>query len=202
MSRPRKVTDDEILSAAAQIFEEGGLNASTEKIANAIGISQPALFKRFGTKKALSFRAVLHSLNQNLECYLSEISYDERPFDIQLIEMCERAIAFLHTQMPKIRLMQGLGVDLLRRAVPHDDIPPIRHHRHMTAWFQAAIDSNHIEHDSASGLAAQFLGAMIAHIHLSEFGEAQHKTAKDYAVVVANTLLHGISPRKEATQCL
>ena len=101
MSRPRKFTDAEIFKAASKIFEESGLKASTESIAEALGISQPALFKRFGTKKELSFRSVLYSLNQNLDGYLLEIQYDDRPFDIQLIERCEKAIAFMQTQMPK-----------------------------------------------------------------------------------------------------
>ena len=197
MSRPRKFTDSEILKVAAQVFEEGGLQASTERIAQELGISQPALFKRFGTKKELSFRAVLFSLNQNLAGYLSEISYDKREFKVQLIERCEKTCAFMQTQMPKIRLMQSLGIDLLIQTIPQDESPPIKHHRAMTRWFQAAIDAGHIKPSSAKNLATIFMGAMIAHVQLRDFSDTEITSVKAYSKVVANTLIKGLNPVEE-----
>jgi AcrR family transcriptional regulator len=59
----RKTKDarrEEILDAALAEFAEGGLHgASTEDIARRAGISQPYVFRLFGTKKEL-FRAVVN----------------------------------------------------------------------------------------------------------------------------------------------
>jgi AcrR family transcriptional regulator len=50
---------EEILDAALQVFAEQGLHgASTEEIARRAGISQPYVFRLFGTKKDL-FKAVV-----------------------------------------------------------------------------------------------------------------------------------------------
>ena len=50
MARPRQVSDEDILTAAKEILLEHGAKASTTAIAKAVGLSQAALFKRFGTK--------------------------------------------------------------------------------------------------------------------------------------------------------
>ena len=107
----------------------------------------------------------------------------------------------MQTQMPKIRLMQSLGLGLLRRVIPHDEIPPIKHHRAMMQWFQSAIDAGHIKHESADDLATIFMGAMIAHVHIAEFSRSEQTTTQDYAKMVAKTLIHGLSPQKESPIC-
>jgi AcrR family transcriptional regulator len=62
VSTERKTKDvrrEEILDAALTVFAERGLDgASTEEIARLAGISQPYVFRLFGTKKEL-FRAVV-----------------------------------------------------------------------------------------------------------------------------------------------
>src|SRR6476661_10666881 len=58
--KSKDVRREEILDAALQEFAEGGLHgASTEDIARRAGISQPYVFRLFGTKKEL-FRAVVN----------------------------------------------------------------------------------------------------------------------------------------------
>ena len=48
-----KFTPDEILDAAAQLFDEQGVGVSTAKIAAAAGVSNGTLFNYFPTKQAL-----------------------------------------------------------------------------------------------------------------------------------------------------
>jgi AcrR family transcriptional regulator len=59
---------DEILDAALAVFAEQGLHgSSTEEVARRAGISQPYVFRLFGTKKEL-FRAVIaRCFRQTLE---------------------------------------------------------------------------------------------------------------------------------------
>ena len=58
MTRPRKITDDEILATTRQLLQEHGLGVSTRQIAADCGISEGVLFQRFATKEGL-IRAAL-----------------------------------------------------------------------------------------------------------------------------------------------
>ena len=69
----RKTKDarrQEILDAALQEFAEGGLHgASTEDIARRAGISQPYVFRLFGTKKELFRAVVARCFRETLEMF-------------------------------------------------------------------------------------------------------------------------------------
>lgn len=58
---------EQVLEAAMSEFAQGGLHAvSTEAIAARVGVSQPYLFKMFGTKKEL-FRAAIERRSDQIE---------------------------------------------------------------------------------------------------------------------------------------
>ncbi len=87
---PRKTADerrDEILDAAFLAFGTHGFEGtSTEDIARAAGVSQPYLFRLFGTKKQLFLAAVerLHELTGTaLEAGIAQMSEDAHcgPFE-------------------------------------------------------------------------------------------------------------------------
>jgi AcrR family transcriptional regulator len=59
---------EEILEAALEVFAHNGLHgASTEEIAKKAGISQPYVFRLFGTKKELYVAGVARCFRQTLE---------------------------------------------------------------------------------------------------------------------------------------
>jgi AcrR family transcriptional regulator len=61
-----------VLIAAAEAFARNGLHGtSTEDIARAAGISQPYLFRLFGTKKALFIATVERCMQDTLEIFRS-----------------------------------------------------------------------------------------------------------------------------------
>jgi len=61
---------DAVLDAALVEFAEGGyVGTSTEDIARRAGISQPYLFRLFGTKKELYLETVRRCLSQTLELF-------------------------------------------------------------------------------------------------------------------------------------
>ena len=73
VSTERKTKDvrrEEILEAALQEFAEHGLRgASTENIARRAGISQPYVFRLFGTKKELFRSVVTRCFRETLEMF-------------------------------------------------------------------------------------------------------------------------------------
>jgi AcrR family transcriptional regulator len=60
---------EEILDAALEVFAQSGLAASTEEIAAKAGISQPYVFRLFGTKKELFKAVVARCLRETLETF-------------------------------------------------------------------------------------------------------------------------------------
>src|SRR3954464_4380766 len=61
---------DAVLDAALVEFAEGGyVGTSTEDIARAAGISQPYLFRLFGTKKELYIASVSRCFRETLELF-------------------------------------------------------------------------------------------------------------------------------------
>src|SRR3954452_8259521 len=61
---------EEILDAALEVFADQGLHgASTEEIARRAGISQPYVFRLFGSKKDLFKAAVSRCLRETLETF-------------------------------------------------------------------------------------------------------------------------------------
>jgi AcrR family transcriptional regulator len=68
--KTKEVRREEILDAAYVEFAERGLHgASTEEIARRAGISQPYVFRLFGTKKELHRAVVARCFRQTLEMF-------------------------------------------------------------------------------------------------------------------------------------
>jgi AcrR family transcriptional regulator len=66
--KSKELRREEILDAALGVFAEHGLHgASTEEIARRAGISQPYVFRLFGTKKELYLAVVARCFRQTLE---------------------------------------------------------------------------------------------------------------------------------------
>jgi AcrR family transcriptional regulator len=66
MSRPKTISDDEVLRIACDIFRHHGHTVSTREIAQAVGISEAILYQRFGSKDALFF-AAMHARGPDIE---------------------------------------------------------------------------------------------------------------------------------------
>ena len=65
--KSKEVRREEILDAALEVFAEKGLHgASTEEVARRAGISQPYVFRLFGTKKELYLAVVARCFRQTL----------------------------------------------------------------------------------------------------------------------------------------
>src|SRR5213595_2961705 len=68
--KSKEVRRDEIIDAAQQVFAERGYQgASTEEIARRAGISQPYVFRLFGTKKDLFLAVNTRCFRMTLEIF-------------------------------------------------------------------------------------------------------------------------------------
>jgi AcrR family transcriptional regulator len=58
MTRPKTISDQDLLAVARQVFREQGRPASTRSIARKAGVSEGILYQRFGSKEGLFFAAM------------------------------------------------------------------------------------------------------------------------------------------------
>jgi AcrR family transcriptional regulator len=177
------VSDEEILQVATAALLDDP-TASTSTIAERLGLSQAALFKRFGTKAELIHRALGV---ENGPPWIAALAQgpDERPISTQLLAIGSEIESFFQYIVPRLAALRALGVDgaamLHRCAAP----PPVIGHQALTAWFARAQAAGRIRGQGCdpSSLATVFLGsfqgrAFWQHLHAARVGW-EHRSAPD-----------------------
>ena len=99
MARPRLVSDEEIRSAVRKGVLEQGPQVSLDLIAERLGVSAPALFKRFGSRNALLLASLSFPEHPRFIALL-EKDPDERSFETQLHEIIDAHMQFLDESWP------------------------------------------------------------------------------------------------------
>lgn len=199
MVRPRKFTDQDILHAARAVFLEHGPAASTTLIADALGMSQAALFKRFGTKDRL---LLLSLVPTGPIAFIERLQAgpDDRPIPDQLVAIAFEASVFFDTMMPCMMTLKaaGLGPETFKHR--HPDAPPLRARRAAAAWLQQAVDAGRMRPVLVDSIALMFLGAIQARAAMTHiFGDLPLTEAQRmaHARAIVDTLWHGLRPQPD-----
>ena len=166
MGRPKQVSDAEILAAARTAFLRDGPSATTSTIAESLGVSPPALFKRFGSKEALMLAALAPP---QLPDWVQAVQAgpDARPLREQLLEIATRGARFLENLVPCVAVLRASGVDREALFAQYEQgPPPMLALRAITGWFERARDRGLVPPETDAFTTSHlFLGA----IHLRAF---------------------------------
>jgi len=196
--RPRQFSDDELLQTARRCFLEHGPGVSTGVIAEELGVSQAALFKRFKTKQALMVEALAPG---DRPPWIDEVDAgpDDRSVPEQLREVVEHIDAFLAQMLPCIAVLRAAGLeptDLLRnREVP----PPVLAHRTLSGWFRRLHEQGRARIPHPQSTAMMFLGALHARHMLGHvLGTHAPKLEPDFLQNLVDVLWTGIAPKAPA----
>jgi AcrR family transcriptional regulator len=197
MARPRQFTDEKILEVARCVFLREGAAVSTQRIADELGMSQPALFKRFGNKETLLLRALLP---QRIPAFIDSIGDgpDDRPIADQLVEIGTRTLALMRDLIPRINVLKSAGLDPIHHLHHLDEPPPLRHRRLTTEWLRKAHEAGRIsEHDFAA-VAALLLGAVHARIFMDMHAPdlSDPRSDEEYVRATVRALWCGLAPGK------
>lgn len=146
MARPPKITNENILSVARQVFLEQGLGASTLVIAERAGISEASIFKRFPTKQAL----FLAAMGINDEPDWVSVLINQMPtanIRSELTEICQQMLAFYQEFLPRILFLPRVLMTLAKGKLPNPPPflpPPIRHRQLLAGFLERAIDKGYL----------------------------------------------------------
>jgi len=160
MARPRQVSDAQILEAARECFIEQGASVSTTVIAKRLGVSQAALFKRFGTKEDLLLAALRPGpeMVKELLDWLAD-DPDERPIPVQLLDLGVRIRNFFGRLLPRIAQLRsaGHGPPSCAKSRP---FPPQMVHTSLAGWLLRAQQAGRIRNCDTEAAAYTLLGAL------------------------------------------
>jgi AcrR family transcriptional regulator len=160
MGRPPKVTNEEILTAARQVFLEQGSNASTLAIAEKAGISEAAIFKRFATKQALFLAAMGITEEREWVKVLSNYT-PTAAVKSELIEICGQMLDFYLEVMPRVFMM------MTQANSPHPPVvppPPVRDTQLLAGYLDQAIAQGHLKPFDTITVAHLIVGAMTHYV--------------------------------------
>ena len=196
MGRPQQITDQEVLAAARAAFLRHGPSVSTATIAEQAGLSQAAVFKRFGTKENLMLRALAP---EPWPEWLRQVDAgpDDRPITDQLHAIGTGALRFFRGVVPCLMVLRasGLGPECMHEQF--DEPPPLRTRRILASWFEQAAARGQLRCDDPADLALHFMGALHVRAFLGHlFADASPvERDEDYVAQLVDTMWNGIAPR-------
>jgi len=199
MVRPRRFTDDMLLEAARSCFLEHGPSVSTSHIADAAGVSQATLFKRFGTKDQLMLRALMPR-PEDAPWEALHAPLDERPIADQLTEKGELMMAFFNHMQPCIAMLRAHSAVVIDDMAKSGKAPPIRALRAMQAFFDAAVTAGRMRPCHTESLALTWLGALRNRAFWTHTMPSHEmaRTDLEYVQDFTETLWRGIAPDEVA----
>jgi AcrR family transcriptional regulator len=201
MGRTPKITNEEILAAARQVFLDKGVGASTAEIADKAGISEASIFKRFATKQDLFMAAIGISKTPTWVKRL-EADIPKSAFKAELIEICCEILVFYEEVMPRV-LMQMVPAALFgaKQFMP----PPVRDVYLLADFFDRAISQGYIRPCDTKTVGNIIIGAIhnygVTRTMSSKFPAVLEllktnplDSPRDFVTSVVETIWGGIAP--------
>jgi AcrR family transcriptional regulator len=154
MPRPPKITNEEILAAARQVFLEQGESGSTLEIAQKAGISEASIFKRFATKQALFLAAIgISETAQYVKLLSSPPTTEIRS---EIVEICTQMLGFYQEVMPRVMMMMTKTKSSLPPMVP----PPLKDAQLFAGYLDRAIAQGRLKPCDSMTVAHAIVGAV------------------------------------------
>jgi AcrR family transcriptional regulator len=198
MVRPRLFSDAEILQVARRCFLEHGPAVSTTVIASEVGLSQAALFKRFGTKQNLMLLALMpHGVPAWI--VMVEAGPDERPIPEQLHDIAMCMTEFFSEMIPCISTLRA-AADVLEVFRDQDAPPPIRGRQALATWFVTAQQQGRVRAADPLAMAQTLIGALHGRAFMNHLQGAEHSSAEAFVDDLLDVLWNGIGPQPLPTQ--
>ena len=193
--RPKKFTDEEILSKTRDCLLKFGAGVSTQKIAAALGMSQANLFKRFGTKSNLIRRALIYPVSNHLIFSLLQEKPSLQTVPKQLYTLCVSLLKFYEDLVPTLMMMQSVGIPIESEPICGVEHPAILMRKRLTEWFSCLHKQSLIRSISVESIALAVLGAMQHRAFRKHIiGDTMLQSDEQFIHSIVEVFWRGISP--------
>ena len=196
MARPRTISDDQILTTARECFLEHGPSVSTDVIAEQLGVSSQALFKRFHNKHELMMAAITPCA-QAPWIPLVDAGPDDRSVEDQLTEILTELADFFVDIARRMSVLRWSGIEPRQLMDRFDEPPPLVDIRVIAGWLERAAQRGLIREVDYRATAMLMLTSMHGPAMLTDM-LGQHPTGHsrtEYVSFMVETLLQGLVPR-------
>ena len=200
MARPRQVSDDAILEAAAEEFLARGTHATTNAIAARVGISEAILFRRFGSKSELLGAATRMALSSRA----APPTMPEGPLTRRVLErMAEERIAFFRQLIPLVLMHWahlGRAPSEAKSNEELDDAAPVRAIHRFKAFFAERAKRGEICIQSPLVFTRTFIGTLwhFAFMEVAFPAPSLSMPSKVFISDFVSQLWSGIAPKRGA----
>lgn len=199
MARPRQVSDAQIIEAARDCFLEHGASVSTTVIAERLGVSQAALFKRFGTKDDLMV-AALRPDPSTLDTLIAKLEAgpNARPVPQQLREVALTIRDRFAEILPRMAVLKSAGLTPAPRCEgTQKPIPPQRVHTALVGWLEQANGTGMARIPHPAAAAFSLLGAIHMQCFMTYMVDSDRELASDAALeALVDSLWKGLAPEE------
>ena len=203
MSQSLRVSNEQILSAAREVFLERGMRATTAEAAMRAGVSEALIFKRFGSKRALFERAMGGPESFGEADWLVGLEDRIGTGDVRthLEQLAGCGIEFFLRLMPLV-LMSWSHLDGHAVAATRvEESPQFHARRRVEAYFEAERALGRIRASDSRLIARFYMGALFHYAAWHTMFGAHDPAGlppQDYALGVVDTLWRGIAPSQES----
>ena len=196
MARPRTISDDDILQTARDCFFEHGPSVATDVIAERLGVSPQALFKRFNNKHDLMIAAVAPSGGAPW-IPLVEAGPDDRPLPQQLGEILHELAEFFVDISRRMSVLRWSGMDPKKLLARYEEAPPLTDIRVLSGWLERAAGLGMIREVDFRAAAMMMLTSMHGPAMLTDMlgHHPTGHTREEYVAHMVDMLLQGMVPR-------
>jgi AcrR family transcriptional regulator len=177
MGRPKLVTNEQILQTMRAAVLEHGPSVSLDLVAGRLGVTSPALLKRFGSRQTL----MIESLKPPEEppWVKKHHDVDDRPLEVQFESLFTDIWAFLSEALPCVMALResGIATNLWEKAVGPG---PLRGLAALVKWLERAkaaglIETGDVETAAYTMLGSLHLRTITSHISRQSMASRHHR---------------------------
>jgi AcrR family transcriptional regulator len=196
MARPAHITEEQILSAAREVFLEKGISATTAEVARRAGVAEGSIFKRFKTKDEL-FIAAMRMAEPEWLAFMEKRVGKGDPRQ-NLVELGLEIINFFRQILPL--MMMGWANPSPRgipQALEGPNPPPLRAIKKLASFFEAEMRSRRLRRHDPEVVARSFLGSLQNYVFFELLMKAHDELplpAEMHVRGVVNLLWNGLAP--------
>ena len=189
------MSNEQALEAARRVFLEHGPSVSTDRIAEELGVSAQALFKRFGSKQQLLLAAIRPPDRPPWASLLDD-GPDDRPLHDQLTELVDTVSMFFAEMVRRMSLLRWSGVAIEELMREYDPPPPMIGIAALTGWLSRAHDRGLIREADFEATAVALLGSLHAPAFLEDMlGKRPTGLSRThYVAAIVDLYVHSLSP--------